>query len=113
MVVTFGGTHLSSGQASKGRCPRWRLAFRYSETVKDTKRIKKKRETDSQESRAMNKTQASYLVVAALSFLGVIVMLFFAATDSKSTLVFSILAVFFALTGAVWVYRLAKGRRVL
>jgi hypothetical protein len=61
----------------------------------------------------MNKTQASYLVVAALSFLGVIVMLFFAATDSKSTLVFSILAVFFALTGAVWVYRLAKGRRVL
>jgi hypothetical protein len=28
-------------------------------------------------------------------------------------LVFSILAVFFALTGAVWVYRFAKGRRVL
>ncbi len=44
MVVTFGGTPLSSGQASKGRCPRGRMAFSYSETVKDTKRIKKRRE---------------------------------------------------------------------
>ena len=61
----------------------------------------------------MNKTQASYLVVAALSFLVVIALLFFAATDSKRTLVFSLLAVFFALTGAIWVYRFAKGRRDL
>ncbi|MFL5660154.1 MAG: hypothetical protein ACJ8BW_02255 [Ktedonobacteraceae bacterium] len=61
----------------------------------------------------MNKTQVSYLVVAALSLLGVIALLFFAATDSKSALIFSIGAVFFALTGAFWVYRFAKGRRVL
>ncbi len=61
----------------------------------------------------MNKTQASYLFVAALSFLVVIALLFFAATDSKSALIFSIVAVFFALTGAFWVYRFAKGRRVL
>ena len=61
----------------------------------------------------MNKTQASYLFVAALSFLAVIALLYFAATDSKSTLVFSIGAAFFALTGAVWVCRFAKGRRVL
>jgi hypothetical protein len=39
----------------------------------------------------MNKTQTSYLVVAALSFLVVIALLFFAATDSKRTLAFSIL----------------------
>jgi len=70
------------------------MAFSYSGTVKDTKRIKKKRETDSQESRDLNKTQASYLFVAALSFLGVISLLFFAATDCKSTLVFSIGAFF-------------------
>lgn len=61
----------------------------------------------------MNKTQASYLFVAALSFLAVIALLYFAATDSKSALVFSIGAAFFALTGAVWVYRFVKGRRVL
>ncbi len=61
----------------------------------------------------MNKTQASYLFVAALSFLVVIAELFFAATDSKNTLVFSIAAVFFALIGAFWVYRFAKERRIL
>jgi uncharacterized membrane protein YgdD (TMEM256/DUF423 family) len=61
----------------------------------------------------MNKTQASYLFVAALSFLVVVALLFFAATDSKRTVVFSIGAVFFALSGAVLVYRFAKGRRDL
>lgn len=61
----------------------------------------------------MNKTQASYLFVAALSFLAVLTLLFFAATASKSTLAFSIGAVFFALTGAFWVYRFAKGKRDL
>jgi len=89
------------------------MAFRYPETVKDTKRIKKKRETDSQESRDMNKTQASYLFVAAFSFLAILVVLFFAITDSKMMLVFSIIAFFLALNGAVWVYRFAKGRRDL
>ncbi|MFL5626293.1 MAG: hypothetical protein ACJ788_11945 [Ktedonobacteraceae bacterium] len=59
----------------------------------------------------MNKTQASYLFVAALSFLNVIALLFFAATDSKRTLVFSIGAGFFALCGAIWVYRFAKGKK--
>jgi hypothetical protein len=114
VAVTLGGSALSSGQegrAAKGHCPQWRIAFKYSETVKDTKRIKSHRETDSQESRDMNKTHASYLFVAALSFLAVIALLFFAATDSKSTLVFSIGAGFFALTGAIWVYCFAKGRR--
>ncbi len=61
----------------------------------------------------MNKTQASYLFVAALSFLAVLALLFFAATDSKSALAFSIGAVFLTLNGAVWVYRFVKGRRVL
>jgi hypothetical protein len=113
VVVTFGGTHISSGQAAKGRCPLWRLAFRYSATVKDTKRIKKKRETESQESQDMNKTQASYLFVAVLTFLAVIAMLFFAATDSKNAIGLSAVAVFFALTGTFWVYRFVKGRRTL
>ncbi len=53
----------------------------------------------------MSKTRYSYLFVAVLSFIAVIVTLFFAATDSKSNLVFSIVAIFFALTGAFWVYR--------
>ncbi|MFL5661005.1 MAG: hypothetical protein ACJ8BW_06605 [Ktedonobacteraceae bacterium] len=61
----------------------------------------------------MNKTQASYLVVAALSFLAVIANLFFAATASKNPMVFLVIAVFFALNGAFWVYRFAKGRRTL
>jgi hypothetical protein len=61
----------------------------------------------------MNISQASNLVVAALSFLAVITLLFFAATDSRSTLVFSLAAGFFALSGAYWAYQFAKGRRAL
>lgn len=61
----------------------------------------------------MNKIQASYLFAAVLTFLAVIALLFFAVTDSKNTLGLSAVAVFFALTGAFWVYRFAKGRRTL
>ena len=61
----------------------------------------------------MNKIQAAYLVAAVLSFLAVIAMLFFAATDSKSVIVFLAVAVFFTLIGTAWVYRFAKGRRTL
>lgn len=61
----------------------------------------------------MNKIQASYLFVVVLSFLVFIATLFFAATDSKNTLAFLVVAVFFALIGAFWVYRFAKGRRTL
>lgn len=61
----------------------------------------------------MNKTQASYLFVAAFSFIAVLVVLFFAVTDSKRMLVFSIIAFFLALNGAVQVYWIAKGRRDL
>jgi hypothetical protein len=61
----------------------------------------------------MNKPQASYLFVAAFSFLAVLVVLFFAVTDSKRMLVFSIIAFFLALNGAFWVYRFAEGRRDL
>ncbi|HVB23260.1 MAG TPA: hypothetical protein VNG51_15065 [Ktedonobacteraceae bacterium] len=59
----------------------------------------------------MNKIQASYLLVAVLSFLAVIAMLFFAATASKNPIAFSIIAVLFALNGAFWAYQFAKGRR--
>ena len=61
----------------------------------------------------MNKVQASYLLVAVLTFLVVIAMFFFAVTDSKNTLGLLAVAVFFALTDAFWVYRFAKGRRTL
>ncbi len=61
----------------------------------------------------MNKTQVSYLSVAIVSFLVVIAMVFFAATASKNTIVFLVAAVLFALCGAIWVYRFAKGRRTL
>lgn len=64
----------------------------------------------SQESRDMIKIQASYLLVAVISFLAVIAMLFFAATDSKNTRVFLAVAVFFAVTGAFWVYQFVKKR---
>ncbi len=47
LVITVIAAFIASGQSAKRRCPLWKLAFRYSETVKDTKRIKKKRETDS------------------------------------------------------------------
>ena len=60
--------------------------------------------------RDMNKTQASYLFVAALSLLAVPAMLFFAATDSKNAVVFYICAVFIAFTGAVRVYQFMKRR---
>ncbi len=61
----------------------------------------------------MNIIQASNLAVAALSFLTVITLLFFAATDSRSTLIFSLAAIFFALTGAYWTYQYVKGKRAL
>jgi len=59
----------------------------------------------------MNKIQTSYLLVAVLSFLAVIVMLFFAATASKNPIVFSIIAVLFALNGAFWACQFAKRSR--
>jgi hypothetical protein len=61
----------------------------------------------------MNTTQASSLIVAILSFLAAAVLSIFAATDSKSASVFSILAAFFALSGVFWVYWFAKGRKAL
>lgn len=63
----------------------------------------------------MNKIRASYLflLVAVLSFLVVVAMLFFAATDSKNTIGFLAVAVFFALNSTFWVYRFVKGRRTL
>jgi len=61
----------------------------------------------------MNKNQATNLFAAVISFLGVILMLFFAATASKNAIVFLIAAVFWALVGAIWVYRFAKARRTL
>lgn len=54
----------------------------------------------------MSRTQASYLLVATLSFLAVIVLLFFAATARKKAIFFKIAAVFFALIGFTWVYLL-------
>lgn len=59
----------------------------------------------------MSRTQASNLSVAILSFLAVIVLLFFAATESKNAAAFIAIAVFFSLAGIFWVYRFAKGRR--
>lgn len=73
---TSGSTHLSSGQEDRvgqGRCPHWSIAFNYSATGKDTKRIKRHGATDSQESRAMNKIQATNLFVAVFTFLAVLV----------------------------------------
>lgn len=61
----------------------------------------------------MNKNQATNLFVAVLSFLAAILVLFFAATDSKHTIVFLVMAVLFVLYGAIWVYRFAKARRTL
>ena len=61
----------------------------------------------------MNKIQGLFLVVSILSFLAVLASLFFAATDSKNTVGFSIVAAFFVLTGAFWVYQFAKGRSSL
>jgi hypothetical protein len=61
----------------------------------------------------MNKNQASYLFIAVLTYLVVIALVFFAATDSKNTIGFLAIAVFFALTGVFWVRRFAKGRRTL
>ncbi len=61
----------------------------------------------------MNKLQTSYLFVAAISFLAVFALLFFAATASKNALAFLALAVLFALNGVFWGYRFAKGRRAV
>ena len=56
----------------------------------------------------MNKLQASYLLIAILSFFVVVALLFFAATASQKTLVFIGLAVFFALISAFWAYRFVR-----
>jgi len=61
----------------------------------------------------MNKIQVSYPLVAVISFLAVIVTLFFAATDSKNTPGFSAGAIFFALVCAFGAYRFVKERRTL
>jgi hypothetical protein len=90
-----------------------RNAMSWTLTVKDIKCIKRHGETDSQESRDMNKIQAASLFVAVFTFLMVIVMLFFAATDSKNTVGFAAVAVFLVLTGTFWTYRVVKGRRTL
>lgn len=60
----------------------------------------------------MNRTQPLYLLVAALTFLTAIAMLFFAATDNKNAVGLSAVAVFFALISIFWIYRFTKERRI-
>lgn len=68
-------------------------------------------ETNYQENKDISKNRVFYLFVAALSFLEVITLLFFTVTASKSPIIYLGGAVFFALSGVVWVYLFAKGRR--
>jgi hypothetical protein len=61
----------------------------------------------------MNKTQATLLFVAVLSFLVAIAELFFAATDSKSRVIFLLVAAFYVIVGTIWLYHFVKGKRTL
>ena len=55
-------------------------------------------------------TQVSYLVAAIVTYLAVIVLLYFAATDSHNARGLVAVALFFALCGAIWVYRYVRAR---
>lgn len=59
----------------------------------------------------MNRTQAAFLFVAVLSFLVAMAEIFFAATDSKSRVIFSVVSVLCILFGAFWLYRFVKAKR--
>jgi hypothetical protein len=55
-------------------------------------------------------TRISYLVAAIVTYLAVLAMLYFAAMDSKNAFGLFAVALFFALCGAIWVYRYVRAR---